>query len=340
MRQVFKITLGTAGGWIPMKLLTRMSGQDLLLPYYHAVSDKPMPHVDKVYPVRSLKRFRKDLDFLLKHYEPVALDELISGISTKRSKPAMFLSFDDGLSEIYHVVSPVLTAKGIPAAFFINTDFIDNRDLFYRYKCSLLLDRFKSINYSPAVTELLHSRYHLASSKKRCVREFLLELSYDNRREFDEVGKLVDLDFKTFLKVKKPYMSMEQIKELSDRGFYIGAHSKDHPHFALLSPTDRLIQFKESMEFLQDGMDLKYGIFSFPFSDDGVPADFFSAMRKQGMPGLDASFGTAGLKNDPVNNHFHRVQMETRKASALQIIKGEYLYYLGKGPVGKNELKR
>ena len=133
---------------------------------------------------------------------------------------------------------------------------------------------------------------------------------------------------------------MEQIKDLSERGFYIGAHSKDHPHFAMLGPKDRLTQFRESMEYLRTGLDLRDGIFSFPFSDDGIPADFFSAMRAPGMPVLDASFGTAGLKKDPEDTHFQRIQMETRRASALRIIKGEYLYYLGKGPVGKNKLIR
>ncbi len=340
MRQAFKMTLGRAGGWIPMKLLVRMTGQNLVFPYYHAVSDNTMPHVENVYPVRSLKGFRKDLDFLLRHFEPVGLEELISPSQNKRTKPAMFLTFDDGLSEIYNVVSPVLIAKGVPAAFFINTDFINNRDLFYRYKSSLLIDRFEKIQYSPSVTELLQSRYHLASSGKKCVTEFLLELSYENRRVLDEVARLVDLDFKTFLRVKKPYMSMEQIRELSDRGFFIGAHSKDHPHFGLLNQRERLSQFRESLEFLQKELDLGYGIFSFPFSDDGVPGNFFSAIKAPGMPRLDASFGTAGMKNDPEKNHFHRIQMEAENASARRIIKGEYLYYLGKGPVGRNELRR
>jgi hypothetical protein len=291
--------------------------------------------------VRSLKTFRADLDFLLKHYEPVGLEELKSHDKrNRRSKPAMFLSFDDGLSEIYHVVAPVLIAKGIPAAFFVNTDFINNRDLFYRYKSSLLIDRFESIKYSPSVTDFLQRRYHLASSSRKCVREFLLELSYENRRVFDEVAELVELDFKTFLKVKKPYMNLEQIKELSERGFYIGAHSKDHPNFAQLGSKERLAQYSDSMDYIRGELNLPYGIFSFPFSDDGVPSGFFRAMKTSGMPELDASFGTAGLKKDPEDNHFHRIQMETRRTSALRIIKGEYLYYLGKAPVGRNELLR
>ena len=341
MREGIKIFLGTVGGWIPQKWLILLSRQDLILPFYHTVSNTPMPHVSNAYPVRTLKHFRTDLEFLLKHYEPVGLDYLLSYTPGGSSaKPAMFLSFDDGLSEIYHLVAPVLLSKGIPAAVFFNTDFIDNKDLFYRYKTSLLLERFESIKYSPAVTELLQSRYHLASPIKKCVREFLLSISYKNRHELDEVAKLVDLDFRAFLKVKKPYMSMDQIKDLSDKGFYIGSHSKDHPGFGEISPQDRLSQYRESMEYLQIHTGTGYGLFSFPFSDAGVPENFFNELKKEGMPRLDASFGSAGLKNDPVAFHHQRIPMEAGRAGAGRLIRGEYLYYLAKSIAGKNKISR
>ncbi len=341
MRTRFKIFLGTIGAWIPQGLLIRLTGQDFVFPFYHLVSDKPMPHVDKVYPVRSQKRFRKDLEFLLRHYEPVGLEALIqSGSPRKRSRPAMFLSFDDGLSEVYEAVTPLLRSMGIPAAIFINTDFIDNRDLFYRYKASLLLDRLERINYSPAVTELLQSRYHLASATRKCVKELILSISYRNRQELDQIAATVDLDFSTFLKVKKPYMSLEQVKELAGQGFYIGAHSRDHPLFSELGPEERLSQYGESMEYIQKELGAAYGIFSFPFSDDGVPADFFEQILAPGMPRLDASFACAGLKKDPVPFHNQRIPMESGNVPAGLFLRGEYLYYLMKQLAGKNEIRR
>jgi len=341
MREGLKIFLGTIGGWIPQKWLIHSSKQDLILPFYHTVSNDPMPHVSHVYPVRTLKHFRNDLEFLLKHYEPVGLDALQSKVpDSKRSKPAMFLSFDDGLSEIYHLVTPILIAKGIPAAVFVNTAFIGNKELFYRYKTSLLLERFESIKYSPPVTEILQRAYHLASPMKKCIREFLLSITYKNRHELDEVAKLVDLDFKAFLKVKKPYMSMDQIKDLVEKGFFIGSHSKDHPRFGDINPQNRLTQYRESMEYLQKNPGSSYGLFSFPFSDDGVPARFFKELRKEGMPRLDASFGSAGLKNDPMDFHHQRIPMEAGRAGASRLIHGEYLYYLLKSIAGKNTISR
>ncbi|HEC43815.1 MAG TPA: hypothetical protein ENI20_13410 [Bacteroides sp.] len=341
MREQFKILLGYPGALIPQKWFIRASGQDLIFPFYHAVSDQFMPHVAYNYRVRTRKRFNKDLDFLLKHYEPVGLDELKApGRGGKRKKPAMFLSFDDGLSEIHDVVAPVLISRGIPAAIFVNTDFIDNRDLFYRYKSSLLLDRFESIKYSPAVTEIMQSRYHLASSHKRCVKEFILSISYKNKKELDAVARLVDLDFETFLKVKKPYMTLQQLNELDDRGFYIGSHSKDHPLFSEISAEERKIQYRESMEFLHTELGIDYRIFSFPFSDNGVPAEFFREISSEDSPGVEASFGTRGLKKDTVSFHHQRIPMENGTVPGNILIRGEYIYYLLKGLFGQNEVKR
>jgi len=341
MREGLKIFLGTIGGWIPQNWLIHLSKQDMILPFYHTISNDPMPHVSHVYPVRTLKQFRADLEFLLRHYEPVGLDAFLSFVpNSGRSKPAMFLSFDDGLSEIYHLVTPILIAKGIPAAVFVNTDFIGNKELFYRYKTSLLLERFENINYSPPVSEILQRSYHLASSRKKCIREFLLSVSYKNRHELDEVAKLVDLDFRAFLKVKKPYMSMDQIKDLMEKGFYIGSHSKDHPRFGVISPQNRLTQYRESMEYLEKNPGTGYGLFSFPFSDDGIPARFFNELRKEGMPRLDASFGSTGLKADPVDFHHQRIPLEAGRAGANRLIRGEYLYYLAKSIAGKNTISR
>lgn len=324
-----------------MKWLIRLTRQDLVLPVYHAVSDAPMPHADRVYRVRTVKQFKNDLDFLLKHYEPVGLEGLkFRHSGAGNQKPAMFLSFDDGLSEVYHLVTPILIARGIPAAFFINTDFVDNRDLFYRYKSSLLLERLERMGHSPGLIELLQSRYHLESARKRSIREFILGISYDNRQVLDEIAEMVDLSFSTFLRVRKPYMSIDQLRELASQGFYIGAHSKNHPIFAQIPPEERLRQYRESMEFVRRELNTPYGIFSFPFKDDGIPLAFFREMQKEGMPGLDASFGTAGLKKDPLPFHHHRIQMESGRASAARIIRGEYLYYMAKSPAGRNKIRR
>lgn len=106
------------------------------LPFYHVVSNVELPHILN-YPYFNVAQFEKQLDIYLKYFKPASLDDVVSGICT--GKRMFHLSFDDGLRQCAEVVAPILLRKGIPATFFINTAFVGNRKLFYRYKASLIL---------------------------------------------------------------------------------------------------------------------------------------------------------------------------------------------------------
>jgi peptidoglycan/xylan/chitin deacetylase (PgdA/CDA1 family) len=334
--------LSITGGWVPLQRFIKMTGQDFLFPFYHTVSSTPLPHVDQVYPVRSLPRFLRDLDFLTRHYRPVGLEELRAFREGRKisSRPCMFLTFDDGLSGLYDTVAPELIKRGIPAAFFLNPDFLDNRGLFFRYKASLLLDRLASSNYAPALLELFQRRYHLTRAGKKEVRAYILGVSYRRREELDTMARMVDVDYDAFLKVRKPYLTSIQVMELARSGFYIGAHGSDHPLFADLSLDEQLSQYRDSLSRVQQEFGLPYGLFSFPFTDDGVSSSFFTAITGEEMPEMDATFGTAGLKKDPVEFHYQRVPMESDNCPASLRLKGEYAYYLLKGLIGRNTITR
>ena len=342
MQALLRAILTATGGWVPQSTLIRLTGQDFLFPFYHTVSNSPLPHVDHVYPVRSMARFCRDLDFLTKHYRPVGLKELRALRDGEKSPsgPCMFLSFDDGLSGLYNMVAPELLKRKIPAAFFINTGFMDNRDLFFRYKESLILDRLEELNYPEATVELFQRRFRLERGGRKSLREFILGIDYRRRAELDDMARLVDLDFNAFLKIRKPYLTHTQIEELAQSGFYIGAHSSDHPLFNELDEAHQLVQFRDSLSMLMKEFRLGYGLFSFPFTDHGVSSSFFAALSGEGMPPVDATFGTAGLKRDPVAFHFQRVPMEVGRFPAARLLKGEYIYYLLKGLMGRNEITR
>ncbi len=134
--------------FFPVELLTKITGKNTIFPFYHIVSNDKVPHVEHLYPIRTTQKFEQDLDFFLNHYTPIEIDDIID--STLHGKPlkknSFLLSFDDGLSEVYDIIAPILLRKGIPAIFFINSGFIDNKDLFFRYKASILIEKLKNDN--------------------------------------------------------------------------------------------------------------------------------------------------------------------------------------------------
>lgn len=320
----------------PINFLVRLTGEKLLLPAYHIVSDEDVPHIKHLYPVRSEKNFRNDLDFFLKHYKPTTFETLqaISRGEKKISEPIFFLSFDDGLSEAFHVIAPILKAKGLQAAFFINSAFLDNKDLFFRYKTSLLIDRVKK-KISLSEKKLLGKLF----LKYDFSHVNFLKVDYARKNILDEAAKILEVNFDDYLKQKKPYLTSEQVNSLIQDGFFIGSHSIDHPEYRFISFEEQMRQTKESVDFIQKKFNLHYKIFAFPFTDYRVSKFFFQWMEKEKI--ADLSFGAAGLKKAPSSRgHLHRIPIEKGNFPAKNIVTSEYIYYLLKAPFGKNIIHR
>ena len=321
----------------PLNRMISLSRQRLVVPVYHLVSNNAPPHIRHLYGTKNEKQFENDLDFLLKHYSPIHIQELLHCVRNgkKVSGNACIVTFDDGLREFGEVAAPILKRKGIPAINFLNSDFIDNRGLFFRYKACLLVDQIEK-DGSLLKKDDVKQWFSRTNQKNKEYRHILFSVSYAGRETLDELAVLTGLDFREYLRVQKPYMSSGDIRTLIDQGFYFGAHSCDHPEYRYIDLDEQVRQTIESVSAVSENFGLDYRLFAFPFTDYKVSNRFFERLNGA----VDISFGSAGLKRDPVPFHLQRVPMETAGLSAEDILKGEYLYYLLKGFVGKNQVRR
>ena len=297
---------------LPFRLLKSGKALPVLLPFYHLVSDRNMPwRLNYNYP--TVSRFEEDLDFLLTHFKPVGLADLKDGGDLSG---CFHLSFDDGLRECFELIAPILKRKGIPASFFINPSFVDNRDLFHRYKASEII----------------------ALLKEKGI-QIKLQRTYADLASLDEMAEEIGLDWESWLEQKRPYMSLEQIKNLQADGFTIGSHTMDHPEFELLDEETQLEEIRESMAWVNDMLHPDIKAFAFPFTDTGVSDAVFETCFQEKV--FDLSFGTAGLKKDHFPFHFQRFSMEGRTGASTQIrLKEEYLAFRLKRLVGKHYTRR
>ena len=89
------------------------SGQRSVFPFYHTLSPESLPHISHLYRVIKPDAFEKDLDQLLKYFEPLSLEDYLRGEEEKGGSRSMVLTFDDGLKGCYDFVAPLLKKKGI-----------------------------------------------------------------------------------------------------------------------------------------------------------------------------------------------------------------------------------
>ena len=311
-----------------------------ILPFWHAVSDESLPHLSQLYRVQRTSEFERTLDFLLKTYKPALVNDVLTIATTrgKSGKNLFFPSFDDGLSECYHVIAPILKRKGIQAAFFINPLFVDNKTLFHRHKASLILNvlqeqKLKGSEFKKA-EQLLQQRFNNYN-----LHQFLHHTVYTDHWLLDQVAKIFGIDFEHFSTHHQPYMTLGQIKELQQDGFLIGAHGMDHREFFLSSEEEIMEQISGSMDFIIREVNPPIKTFAFPYTDFNVPDTIFERANKDKL--WDLSFGTAGIKDEHLQNHLQRIPMESsQNEEGKQVIRTEYLWYYLKSVFGKNKVSR
>ncbi len=312
-------------------ILIGLTNQKLILPAYHSISDHKLPHLQHLYSIRNTDLFLNDIDFLLSYYKPIDLDAVseMTNFNNSSIEKCFHLTFDDGLKEVYEVVYPLLKSRGIPATFFLNTDFIDNKDLFYRMKASLIVSQIESSNKE--FFEIDGEKHHIQQ-----LIQSVLKLGYKDVDEFEKFANYFEIDFSEFLKNQQPYLSSSQINEMIADGFTFGAHSLNHPDYRQLPINAQLKQTINSVNEVRENYHQKLKCFAFTFTDDEISHQFFTEVKDK----LDLSFGGAGLKKDTFKFHFQRIPMDRNQLPAKTIVNTEYLYYLLKAPFLKNKIKR
>lgn len=321
--------------FLPLTFLMRLSGKKIILPFYHFVIEKENSLVNHLYQPKTKEQFVEDITFFKKHLISLPVSHL------KKKKDTTILgfiiSFDDGLSNFNHIVAPILIKEKVYAINFLNTNFIDNKKLFYRYKVNLLIDFIENNTLSTDQQLGTKELLNIDSFNFPLIVEKLKSLTIKNEGLIDELAKILNFSFVDFLQNKKPYLSKEQVLDLKKKDFLFGAHSENHPRYSLIPLDKQLEETLNSLRTLQNEFSIQENYFSFPFSDDGVSNDFFEKLKTEDI----ITFGTSGLKDEGLKNHYQRIPMEYDKVySAETIVKGELIYYLLKKKFGKHRITR
>jgi peptidoglycan/xylan/chitin deacetylase (PgdA/CDA1 family) len=300
-------------GMIHPEWLFRSAKRVIIHPFYHTVSDEYLPHIHPLYSPKKIKEFEKDIDFLSRYFEAIPIDtvRVFTKNPENRTKNAFHLSFDDGLRGVYENVLPLLYRKGIPATIFINSDFTDNRHLFFRHKTGLLIDKLKKGNISKITQKKIKNR---VPAGLRSIRYFEQDL-------LNEIALLLEVDFQEYLKTNKPYLTTEELKEMQAKGFTIGAHSINHLPFQDLDETEQIRQTIESCSYVKETFRESASYFSFPFSDEGIPDSFFKAVAGK----VDLSFGITGINSRNSGKHLGRIDMEKNGRNAREALNKAFL---------------
>lgn len=286
---------------VPLSVYRKIIMRDVVGLCYHVVSDDRVEHVEGLFPIKQRESFEEHLLYLKSQFRLLSYEELTALRRRKGSsrQPGVILTFDDGLSECYSVVRPLLLKHGIPCVFFVTTDLIDNASMFYRHKAALCLAGLKRLRKDERwkVVESIKSTFGLHIWSLRQVSQWILGLGPQNDSELEESCSIVGVDIGEYLRRRKPYLTAAQVGELISDGFVIGAHGKTHTMLGKLSLSGQEREIVSSTLKVQELTAAKQIPFSFPFSGDNVSRVFLRDLRKN-VGAIGLFFDLKGIRDD------------------------------------------
>ncbi|MFO0665251.1 MAG: polysaccharide deacetylase family protein [Polyangiaceae bacterium] len=250
---------------------------------YHTVSDKPLPHVLPLYPYKTEEAFTRDMRALQRRCDFLSYDAFVERRTSKRTtgRPGVLLTFDDGLSECYTIVRPILKKLGIPCVFFVTTGFLDNRAMFYRGKAALCVDRLQGLSEAKArdCVRACSETFGWEFPDRFALMRWLLSLHGRHEFRLDAACEVVGVDVEAYLRTRRPFMTTEQVCTLHGEGFTIGAHTVFHPKLALQTRARAKREIVDSCRTVSALTGASDVPFAFPFSGDGIERTFLAEIR-------------------------------------------------------------
>ena len=107
--------------------------------YYHFVGGRS-PHYAEFYRGCTFERFREDLIHLRRHFEIVPLQKLLDFSHSREEwrAPLLAVTFDDGFNLNRPELLALLEENGVNVTTFVITSCLDNKNLMWRNKLSVI----------------------------------------------------------------------------------------------------------------------------------------------------------------------------------------------------------
>jgi peptidoglycan/xylan/chitin deacetylase (PgdA/CDA1 family) len=296
-------TLGNFMRVLPvLNNVSRFKKDSLRIVYYHIVSSETREYYFDNKTI-SPKVFREHLAFFKKRFHIISLAEALQMVENKESLHGkLVLTFDDGFAENYTVIAPILKEQGITGTLFLIGNCIDNKDLMWRNK--LVVIQKKAASKLPKLTSEAIRAFFLPSMRNK---EGLLEWSFRTwpMNKKDEIANFIwdGADIGTiaeYVKEKKPYLTIEQIRYLLNEGFEIGSHSLSHPVFSRLSYDEFKGEIVTSAKLLEATFGKQITSFSYPFGMKACP-EFEQRLIKDGGVAIKTLLGTKNRLDNYMN---------------------------------------
>ena len=250
----------------------RLSEKGLAIFLLHGVIEK------SDYVVRNYNRKHLETDYfyhfildLKQSGHPLSMDDVIRYHYEREPFPprSFAITFDDGFENSYSIAAPILKDQGIPATFYVTTEFVDQNSMSWVDRIEYCLEAVPEAELSFPWDSAIY-RLQNARDKIRFMDYLRSRVKPDKTIDLDELVNSVfaqcgitevwqsdaPLDLK---------MNWKQVREISEcESFIVGGHSHCHVNLNFLSHDELEAEVITSIHLLQEKAQIHPRHYSYP----------------------------------------------------------------------------
>ena len=216
----------------------------------------------------SVAAFAFQMEFLRAHYWPMTFATLLEHIDAGQSpRGAAVVTFDDGFSDNYDNVFPVLRRLGVPATIFLATDYLDRQQTYWYEQVS------HSVLATAADRLVLPGRAPIAigrtTPERRDIIKGLLQWmkAVPNERRLEAIESVKTQLGGMDAPLRDPRsapLTWDQVKEMSAAGIEFGSHSVTHPVLSRVGPEQLAHELEASKRRIEETIGKPVDTFAYP----------------------------------------------------------------------------
>jgi peptidoglycan/xylan/chitin deacetylase (PgdA/CDA1 family) len=213
----------------------------------------------------SPEAFERRLRFLMRHYEMIDLDAVLSPGSDPRRRP-LLVTFDDAYASVAREAAPILERFGVPAVFFVNGATVQGEHLPIDNLVCFVANTVGFDAVRAAVVEIGIPDGPVLSSVPEVIARVVSGLDADELRAFGRALRdRVPVDPLAEAHREGLFLTPAELEGLPERGVEVGNHTYHHVWCRQLDAAAAELEIAHNAEVLEACTRRPVRAFSVPY---------------------------------------------------------------------------
>jgi len=252
-----------AKAWSPPPWLTVLT--------YHRLHPQPEAQdFDRGVIDATPAEFDEQVGILRRYFSIVGVDELLGYMSGRPLPPRpAIITFDDGYRGCHDVALPILLKHGVKAVFFVATQYISERRVFWWDRIAYLIR--KSERDAIEISYPLRTVLDLRAQREKAVGTLLgmvkRHYDLDLDRFLDELAKATGVAWDSTLEQRLAQdlvMSWDHVRALRSAGMEIHSHTRTHRVLQNVPPHELSAELSGARHDLEEQLNERVQAVSYP----------------------------------------------------------------------------